>query len=105
MVREYSAGLPQHSPLTGEVSYPEAGQAVMTPRLSYIITNYLARSTAFDVTDRLLLTSEIIRQMGYDANMMNLREREHYLHTARWEQMEYDRRVTDWELKRGFERY
>jgi glutamine synthetase len=30
---------------------------------------------------------------------------EHYLHTARWEQMEYDRRITDWELKRGFERY
>jgi glutamine synthetase len=30
---------------------------------------------------------------------------EHYLHTARWEQFEYDRRVTDWELKRGFERY
>jgi glutamine synthetase len=30
---------------------------------------------------------------------------EHYLHTARWEQLEYDRRVTDWELKRGFERY
>src|SRR3546814_3006899 len=29
---------------------------------------------------------------------------EHYLHTARWEQLEYDRRVTDWELKRGFER-
>ena len=30
---------------------------------------------------------------------------EHYLHTGRWEQMEYDRRVTDWELRRGFERY
>lgn len=30
---------------------------------------------------------------------------EHYLHTARWEQMEYDRRITDWELHRGFERY
>jgi len=29
---------------------------------------------------------------------------EHYLHTARWEQMEYDRRVTDWELMRTFER-
>ena len=28
----------------------------------------------------------------------------HYLHTAEWEQSEYDRRVTDWELKRGFER-
>jgi glutamine synthetase len=30
---------------------------------------------------------------------------EHYVHTANWEQMEYDRRVTDWELQRGFERY
>ena len=30
---------------------------------------------------------------------------DHYLHTARWEQLEYDRRVTDWELKRGFEKY
>ena len=29
---------------------------------------------------------------------------EHYLHTAEWEQFEYDRRVTDWELQRGFER-
>ncbi|RRI07813.1 glutamine synthetase [Mesorhizobium tamadayense] len=30
---------------------------------------------------------------------------EHYMHTARWEQFEYDRRITDWELHRGFERY
>ncbi|BBE72423.1 glutamine synthetase family protein [Oharaeibacter diazotrophicus] len=30
---------------------------------------------------------------------------EHYVHTAEWEQFEYDRRITDWELKRGFERY
>jgi glutamine synthetase len=29
---------------------------------------------------------------------------DHYVHTADWEQFEYDRRVTDWELKRGFER-
>lgn len=29
---------------------------------------------------------------------------EHYLHTGRWEQSEYDRRITDWELKRNFER-
>ncbi|WP_349371951.1 glutamine synthetase family protein [Salinarimonas sp.] len=28
----------------------------------------------------------------------------HYAHGADWEQAEYDRRVTDWELKRGFER-
>jgi glutamine synthetase len=30
---------------------------------------------------------------------------DHYVHTARWEQAEYDRRITDWELMRGFERY
>jgi glutamine synthetase len=30
---------------------------------------------------------------------------DHYLHTAKWEQFEYDRRITDFELKRGFERY
>jgi len=29
---------------------------------------------------------------------------EHYLHTGRWEQAEYDRRVTDWERIRLFER-
>jgi len=28
----------------------------------------------------------------------------HYLHAAEWEQLEYDRRVTDWEVRRGFER-
>jgi glutamine synthetase len=30
---------------------------------------------------------------------------DHYVHTADWEQLEFDRRVTDLELKRGFERY
>jgi glutamine synthetase len=30
---------------------------------------------------------------------------DHYVHAAEWEQFEYDRRVTDWELRRGFERY
>ena len=29
---------------------------------------------------------------------------DHYVHSARWEQFEYDRRVTDWEVFRGFER-
>ena len=29
---------------------------------------------------------------------------EHYLHSGLWEQSEYDRRVTDWEVIRGFER-
>lgn len=29
---------------------------------------------------------------------------DHYVHAANWEQLEYDRRVTDWEINRGFER-
>jgi glutamine synthetase len=29
---------------------------------------------------------------------------DHYVRAARWEQEEYDRRVTDWEVQRGFER-
>lgn len=29
---------------------------------------------------------------------------DHYVHAARWEQTEQDRRVTDWEVQRGFER-
>ncbi len=29
---------------------------------------------------------------------------DHYVHTGRWEQAEYDRRVTDWEVIRYFER-
>jgi len=29
---------------------------------------------------------------------------DHYVHAAGWEQFEYDRRVTDWEVARGFER-
>ncbi|OFC58691.1 glutamine synthetase family protein [Candidatus Erwinia dacicola] len=29
---------------------------------------------------------------------------DHYVHAARWEQSEFDRCVTDWELTRGFER-
>ncbi len=29
---------------------------------------------------------------------------DHYVHAANWEQFETDRRVTDWDLRRGFER-
>ena len=29
---------------------------------------------------------------------------DHYLHAARYEQEQFDRAVTDWELRRGFER-
>ncbi|MCA3555928.1 glutamine synthetase family protein [Aestuariivirga sp.] len=48
---------------------------------------------------RLLDESDFLRQaMGNDVI-------DHYVHTAQWEQFEFDRRITDLELKRGFERY
>ena len=43
--------------------------------------------------------SKMLRQAFGDAVI------DHYVHAANWEQLEYDRRVTDWDLKRGFERY
>ena len=46
----------------------------------------------------LLRKSKMLRSAFGDAVV------DHYVHTAEWEQFEYDRRVTDWELKRGFER-
>ncbi|MDP6388313.1 MAG: glutamine synthetase family protein, partial [Alphaproteobacteria bacterium] len=47
---------------------------------------------------RLLDRSKVLRTAIGDEVI------EHYLHAARWEQSEYDRRITDFELKRYFER-
>jgi glutamine synthetase len=30
---------------------------------------------------------------------------DHYVHTAKWEQHEYDKRIVDLDLLRGFEQY
>jgi glutamine synthetase len=48
---------------------------------------------ALDALDR----STVLRAAFGDAVI------DHYLHAGRWEQAEYDRRVTDWEVRRGFE--
>ena len=47
----------------------------------------------------LLQKSKMLRAALSDAVV------DHYVHTAQWEQFECDRRITDWELMRGFERY
>jgi glutamine synthetase len=51
------------------------------------------------VATELMKSSKMLRQAFGDGVI------DHYVHTAEWEQFEYDRRITDWELKRGFERY
>jgi len=54
--------------------------------------------TLRDATETLAKSEMLREALGEDVI-------EHYVHTAKWEQFEYDRRVTDWELHRGFERY
>jgi glutamine synthetase len=54
--------------------------------------------TLREATDLLDKSTFLRKAMGDDVI-------DHYVHTAKWEQFEFDRRVTDLELKRGFERY
>jgi glutamine synthetase len=74
-----------------ELEPPFVGDAYVTQQLREI------PKTLRDATD-WLRRSDMLKQAFGD------RVVGHYVHTAEWEQLEYDRRVTDWELKRGFER-
>ncbi len=71
---------------------PFAGDAYASERLPEIPGTLRAATDA-------LRGSAMLRAAFGDAVV------EHYVHAAEWEQFEYDRRVTDWELRRGFERY
>jgi glutamine synthetase len=71
---------------------PFVGDAYQASRLPEI------PKTLRDATETLAKSKMLKAALGEDVI-------EHYVHTARWEQLEYDRRITDWELHRGFERY
>ncbi len=74
-----------------ELEAPFAGDAYAGKRLREVPKTLRAAT-------RLLDRSKMLRAaLGDDVV-------DHYVHTAEWEQFEYDRRVTDWELMRGFER-
>jgi glutamine synthetase len=75
-----------------ELEPPYAGDAYQGRRLREV------PKTLREAMD-LMAKSKMLRAAFGDAVI------DHYVHTAEWEQFEYDRRVTDWELKRGFERY
>jgi glutamine synthetase len=75
-----------------ELQKPFVGDAYRAARLPEI------PKTLRDAMEALAKSKMLKAAFGADAV-------EHYVHTARWEQLEYDRRVTDWELHRGFERY
>lgn len=75
-----------------ELSKPFEGDAYNAAKLTDI------PRTLRDATETLAKSKLLKAALGEDVI-------EHYVHTAKWEQFEYDRRVTDWELHRGFERY
>ncbi len=75
-----------------ELDEPFVGDAYSAVKLKEI--PYTLREAA-----QALKNSSFLKEAFGDA-VVN-----HYVHTAHWEQIEYDRRVTDWELHRGFERY
>jgi len=75
-----------------ELPPPHVGDAYVDQKLPEV------PKTLRDATEALA-RSKVLRAAFGDAVV------DHYVHTAKWEQFEHDRRVTDWELMRGFERY
>jgi len=75
-----------------ELAEPFSGDAYHGARLTEI-PKTLREATAF------MAKSKLLREAFGEEVVA------HYIHTAEWEQFEYDRRITDWELHRGFERY
>ena len=74
-----------------ELPEPFLGNAYESETVPDIAKTLRAALTALD-------GSRVLRAAFGDAVI------EHYLHAGRWEQQEYDRRVTDWEVIRQFER-
>lgn len=74
-----------------ELESPFTGDAYQSETIREVPTTLRAALEALD-------QSEMLRQAMGDEVI------DHYLRCGRWEQQEYDRRVTDWEVARGFER-
>ena len=74
-----------------ELQKPFVGDAYQADKLPEI------PKTLREATETLTKSKMLRQALGDDVI-------DHYVHTARWEQLEYDRRITDWEVARGFER-
>jgi len=75
-----------------DLAAPYQGDAYLDEQLPEVA------KTLRDATTALKASAMLRRAFGDEVI-------DHYAHTADWEQKEYDRRITDWELRRGFERY
>ena len=58
-----------------------------------------------DIPKTLRDATKLLDESSFLRGVMGDDVIDHYVHTAKWEQFEFDRRITDLELKRGFERY
>jgi glutamine synthetase len=59
---------------------------------------------AADIPQTLRAATETLRQSAFLRNALGDDVVDHYTRAAEWEQEEFDRAVTDWEIARGFER-
>jgi len=61
-------------------------------------------STAAEIPRTLVAATEALRKSGFLRDAFGDPVVDHYVRAAEWEQEEFDRVVTDWEIARGFER-
>ncbi len=59
---------------------------------------------AANIPQTLRAATETLRASAFLREAMGDEVVDHYTHAAVWEQDEFDRAVTDWEIARGFER-
>ena len=61
-------------------------------------------SKAADIPQTLRMATEKLRASEFLRTALGDDVVDHYTRAAEWEQEEFDRVVTDWEIARGFER-
>ncbi len=81
--RRHRKQMPLEDPFTGDAY--KAGEIREVPKTLRAATDALNKS-------------ELLRSAFGDGVV------DHYVRAAEWEQEEYDRKITDWEVARGFER-
>jgi glutamine synthetase len=63
-----------------------------------------ADAKAADIPQTLRASTELLRNSAFLREALGEDVVDHYTRAAEWEQEEFDRTVTDWEIARGFER-
>ncbi|MGY9046015.1 MAG: glutamine synthetase, partial [Rhodobacterales bacterium] len=61
-------------------------------------------SKAGDIPQSLMAATGTLRNSAFLREVLGDDVVDHYTRAAEWEQEEFDRAVTDWEIARGFER-